>query len=216
MSFDLVPTLFEPLISNELLPQTSMSREDADKVFEALKNQPLIDWEASNNFCEARAEAVSILLRSSNVVHAKAWVFSGAFLYWGNVGNLKNYWNYHVAIVLPVQGKNDIEWWVADPSLSKDGLMLVYHWAAEATAIPHSYYGIKPCEYYIFPDCNILTMQWHKSDRQNFEWTVEGLAGINGLTYTGKAQKAFLKPRIEAVRKKFFDACEAYKRNPII
>ena len=37
--------------------------------------QPLFTWTKSNNGCEARADAVSVLLQHWDIPHYQAWVF---------------------------------------------------------------------------------------------------------------------------------------------
>ncbi len=58
---------------------------------------------ATHNFCECRAEAVSLLLHASDIPHAKTWVFGASFLRKGYYGGLKNNWNYQVAVAVAVK-----------------------------------------------------------------------------------------------------------------
>lgn len=201
MDEPLIPALFDYSLTDATDAQQSVSWETANALFAFFKNCPLFKWHDVNNNCEARAEAVCLLLEAWNVPHYKAWVFSGSFLK-NHVGGLKQQWNYHVAALLQVRLNNETFFYSIDPSVATD-LVSVFDWADGVTEYPHSYYFIKDPQHYIFSSSKIKKDNWHKRNRQNKKWTFQGLAGINGVTKTGKAQLCFQKRRIKVVEEKF-------------
>lgn len=160
----------------------------------------MFNWSDIHN-CEDRAEAISILLTQWQIPHFKAWVFSGYFLN-RNMGSLKNKWNYHVAIMLPTHSNNGIQAMVLDPTHSIQ-LETIEHWANSVTLDGQSQHLIKQGHIYIFPVGMIRNENWHHRNRQNFKWTMQGLAGINGVSLTGKAQVTFNKFKIARTIKAF-------------
>lgn len=164
--------------------------------------QPLFNWQHSHNFCEARAEALSLLLEAAGIAHAKCWVFGAAFLRKGYVGGLKYHWNYHVAIAIQVKNQQEKEWWVIDPSLNEKPLLLEA-WAASVTEFPHSYHFLRLPNYYIFPQQWMGALPWHKRHHRNFRWAMQGLSGISSLSSAGKARLAFQKKKIANTTQRF-------------
>lgn len=196
MDVQLVPTLFDYLLSDHIQPEEIVSKEKAEQLFSFFQHCKLFKWHAAHNGCEARADAVCCLLDAWQIPNYKAWVFGGAFLR-NHVGGLKQLWNYHVAATVPVKEGNEMVFYVIDPSVF-DTVQPMYHWAAEVTAYPHSYHVIKSAKYYIFPSGRIKQDNWHIRDAQNRKWMIQGLAGINGVSPVGKAQLCFNKNRIKA------------------
>ena len=154
----------------------------------------MFHWNDIHN-CEDRAEAIAILLTEWKIPHAKAWVFSSYFLRKG-WGSLHNLWNYHVAVILPVSIGNEIVGFVIDPTHSTE-LVTIEVWAELITLNAYSYHFVKNSHTYIFPNGLITKYNWHGRDRQNFQWTMQGLTGINGVSTIGKAQVAFNKYQIK-------------------
>lgn len=191
----IVPTLFDFTLSDIDPSFRTISKERAEQLFDFFKQHKLFNWKDSNNGCEGRADAVCILLEEWNVPNYKAWVFSGAYLK-KHVGELKQNWKYHVAPVLPVEEDGQIVYYVLDPATG-DSIQLMYEWAAFVTQLPHSYHCIRQSHWYIFPDKNISTSKWNSRNRQNRKWMIQCLAGINGLTATGKARLSFGKKRLQ-------------------
>lgn len=187
----IVPTLFDYALSDNTLPAALLSIEQAEQLFFFFKQHSLFDWKNANNGCEGRADAVCVLLDEWGIPNYKGWVFSGAYLK-QHIGQLKNNWNYHVAPVLPVKKDEQIMYYVLDPSTG-NSLQPIEEWAASITQLPHSYYFIRLAHWYIFPHVNISTARWNTRDRQNRKWMIQCLAGINGLTATGKARLVFKK-----------------------
>ena len=99
--------VFDPLLSDVDFPLNTISQQQADKLFSFFKQHPLFNWSNANNGCEGRADAVCVLLDQWQVPNYKAWIFSGFFLK-RNAGALQNYWNYHVAALLPVEKNGEI------------------------------------------------------------------------------------------------------------
>lgn len=178
-----------------------VSKERAHFFFQYFRQCPLFRWRDANNDCEDRANAIYILLQKWNIPCMKAWVFAGMYL-GKDSGNLRNYWNYHVAAVLPVQEENTITFYVIDPAMLEKA-NTVENWATLITETPHSYYAVKDGAYYIFNPSTIEKGGWYKQNRQNFKWTIQGLAGINGVSMRGKAHLVFNKRRIQRTEKAF-------------
>jgi hypothetical protein len=196
MDLPLSLTLYHFGIGDFMESVQPVSEDDANGLFLFFKNHRFFNWGQSHNFCEARAEAISLFLTAADISHAKAWVFGAAFLKKGYVGGLKHNWNYHVAIAIPVKLGDGYLWMVIDPALHEDTIILDA-WASGITAYPHSYHCIKFPDYYVFPDRDIGHGKWHKRAQDNFRWTMQGLLGIHALDMTGKAKLAFQKKRIK-------------------
>ena len=209
MSFILQPTLFDYVLSDATESHQIINLQTAKQIFDFSKNCSLFNWNDINNNCEARADALSILLTEWKIPHYKAWVFSGAFLK-NHIGGLKQNWNYHVAVLLQVQTNNGTEHLVVDPS-TQATLQNMVSWAENITAFAHSYHLIKLPEYYIFHNKKIEQYNWHKRNKQNKKWVIQGLAGINGLSPKGKSQLCFNKKRIANTAIRFLNI---QKKNP--
>lgn len=195
MRMVLVPTLFDSQLSDAPYNVKQLDMETAQTLFSFFQQHALFKWEENHNGCEARADAVCIILGEWGIPHYKAWVFSGDFLK-NHVGGLKKYWNYHVAPLLPVAEDGKLAWYVMDPSTG-DCLQTLFNWAAGITLYPHSYYFIKSPEWYNFRRKQIGLAGWYARDRQNRKWMLQGLAGVNGLSARGKAALCFNKNRIK-------------------
>ncbi len=200
MAETIIPTLYEYAISDVVVAEKTIALADAEKLFSFFASCPLFRWADVHNNCEARAEAVCMLLDEWQIPNYKGWVFSGSFLK-NHVGGLKQSWNYHVAALLPVAENGKIQFYIIDPATSNT-LQTLIDWAENVTEYPHSYHLIKLAEYYIFSNGKIVRNNWHKRNKQNRKWTLQGLAGINGLSGTGKAQLCFKKKKILATGKK--------------
>jgi len=194
MAITIVPTLFDYTLSDIIAPVATVSKTDAERLFLFFSQHPLFRWGESHNGCEARADAVCVLLDEWQVPHCKAWVFSGQYLK-KHVGELEQNWNYHVAPVLMVMEESGIVYYVLDPATA-NYLQPIADWAAGITRLPHSYHFTKQPHWYIFRGDNISKYNWHARNRQNRKWMEQGLAGINGLSVKGKAQLSFNKTRI--------------------
>ncbi len=200
MSFILFPTLLDYSLTDFAEPTAIVSTSDAEKLFTFFRSSNIFNWKDVHNNCEARADAVCIILNQWKIPHYKGWVFSGAFLK-NHIGGLKQNWNYHVAALIQVQEQEKIIQYVIDPSTANT-LKTLEDWAANITAYPHSYHVVKLPEYYIFNGKGITKNNWHKRNKQNYKWTIQGLAGINGLSAKGKCQLCFNKKKIVATKNK--------------
>lgn len=209
MVFKLVPTLFDGLLSDADIAAQPIDYITAQKIFDSLQQQTIFNWGSTHNFCEARAEAASLILTATGIAHAKAWVFGAGFLRKNYVGGLINNWNYHVAIAIYVSNDATDQWYVLDPSIANQPLLL-NDWASSVTQYPHSYHCIKKSSYYIFPSGNIVKDKWHHRNPQNFKWVIQCLAGINGLTNTGKAQLVFRKKKIADTKNQFMLCLQSF------
>ncbi len=156
---------------------------------------PLFNSTKSHNGCEARADAICVLLQHWGIPCYKAWVFSGNYLK-KHVGGLKKNWKFHVAAMVQVLEDVNLIQYIIDPATST-ALQTMYNWAAEVTDYPHSYHFIKEAQWYIFSDKKITQNNWNSRNRQNRKWMVQRLAGINGLDAKGKAALVFNKRRIQ-------------------
>lgn len=195
MAYTLVPTLFDYNLSDTTAPNDTISKKDAERLFDFFKNCSLFNWKDSHNGCEARADAICVLLDEWKIPNYKGWVFSGAYLK-NHIGGLKQYWNYHVAALVQVAENGSIMSYIIDPATS-NSLQILNDWAANVTEYPHSYHLIKYADYYIFPNQKINKDNWHTRNKQNRKWMIQGLASINGLSPAGKARLCFNKKRIE-------------------
>jgi hypothetical protein len=197
----ILPTLFEFSLSVTVDPARFVNKPAASNLQDFFRTHPLFTWDQNHNGCEARADAVCLLLDSWGIPNYKAWVFSGRFLK-KHVGELKQNWKYHVAALLPVMEEGQLRHYVIDPSTS-DGLQTLYDWAANVTEYAHSYHFVKEAYWYIFHDKQIQPDNWHARDRRNRKWMIQGLANINGLNARGKAALTFNKGRIKNTAESF-------------
>jgi hypothetical protein len=195
-------TLFSAELSESFEGINCVEREVVDSIYRYVGVHPLFNWVLNHNFCEARAEALSLLLDAADIPHVKCWVFGAAFLKKGYVGALKNNWNYHVAIALPVKNGLQTEWLAVDPSAAS-GPVSVEDWAASVTAYSHSYYLLKHSGFYIFPGNDLFKKGWHRRRQRNFRWAMQGLLGISSLSSSGKAGLVFKKRQIKEVKQRF-------------
>lgn len=198
---EIVPTLFDARLSDTGMPASAISKEKAELLFDFFKGHPLFNWKKVHNGCEGRADAVCVLLEGWGFPSNKAWVFSGAYLK-NHIGGLKNNWNYHVAPLIPVWENDNIVQYVLDPATG-DRLQSMEEWAAGITHLPHSYHCTRQAHWYIFPENNIATKKWNSRNRQNRKWMIQCLAGINGLSASGKAKLIFNKAQIRKTQAAF-------------
>ena len=194
-------TIYEPMLSDIVLDTKTISKEEAEKIFGFFKNNKLFRWSDASNDCEDRANAICILLNEWQIPNYKGWVFGGAYLK-RQEGSLMNLWNYHVAAALPVTENSEVVFYIIDPATS-DVLEPVAAWAEKVTHMACSYYLIKDSSYYIFPACKLFRDNWNRQNNQNFKWTIQGLAGINGVSKQGQGALVFNKHRIKNAEKKF-------------
>ncbi len=193
--------IYEPMLSDIVLNTKTITKEEAEKIFGFFKNNKLFRWSDANNDCEDRANAICILLTEWGIPNYKGWVFGGAYLK-RQEGSLMNLWNYHVAAAIPVMENNEPVFYVIDPATS-GVLEHISTWAEKVTDVSCSYYLIKDSHYYIFPPVKLFRDNWYKRNKQNFKWTIQGLAGINGVSKSGQAAVLFNKNKIENTEKKF-------------
>lgn len=192
-------TLFAQFLSEEMKSLSGITKDNAEKLFSFFKECSLFRWSDANNDCEDRANAMCILLDEWKICNYKGWVFSGYVF--KKTGYLKNMWKYHVAAAITVKEENEVNVYVIDPATA-DGLMKVEDWAANVTDNPHSYYLIKSGMFYIFPS-KIGKDKWYERNKRNYNWTIQGLSGINGVSTKGKAQLRFNKKKVLKTRKLF-------------
>lgn len=198
---EIIPTLFESRLSDITDSSKNVSKEQALSIMQFFAAQTWFNWTKSHNGCEARADAVSVLLEQWGVPHYKGWVFGGRFLH-DHVGALKQNWKYHVAVMLQVEEDGQARKYIIDPATSP-GLQSFYDWASGITDLAHSYHLVKEPHWYIFPGKKITANNWHARNRQNRKWMIQGLAGINGLDAKGKAALVFNKESIRRTKLAF-------------
>lgn len=156
----------------------------AKNVYTFFKTSGLFKWHDYNN-CEDRANAISILLDAWQMPNYKAWVFSGQFLTKDN-GLLTNRygvrWKYHVAVCLPVKVDGQLKFITIDPSTTEDAVDVAF-WANNVTDKKNSYYFLTPSNKYIWggKGKNISQHSFFDRNKTNYEYTIQGLAGFNGL-----------------------------------
>ncbi len=201
MHTPLPKSFFHVPLSDATDPNKNITRDTAQKIFDFFSTSNLFRWGDANNDCEDRANAICMLLDEWNIPNYKGWVFSGYFLNKGT-GTLNNAWNYHVAVLLPVGENNQTNYYIVDPATS-DHLVSLDEWAALVSETSENYHFIKLGGYYIFPSGNIDKDNWHKRDKRNYRWTMQGLSGINGVSAIGRAQLAFCKYRVKKTEMEF-------------
>ncbi|MDQ6902370.1 MAG: protein-glutamine glutaminase family protein [Bacteroidota bacterium] len=196
----MIKSLFKNEISDVIDSENAMTKENAKAIFNFFHKSKLFRWQDANNDCEDRANAICILLDEWNIPNAKSWVFSGYMF--KKKGYLENMWKYHVATILPVKENEKINFYAIDPATNRH-LTLVKDWAENVTDNPHSYYILKNGTNYIFDPRTIKNKTWSKRNKGNFNWTMQGLAGINGLSSKGKATLAFNKKKVMKTKDAF-------------
>lgn len=194
-------TEFDALLADEPIGGIALSKAVAQNVFVFFKNSPLFRWSDANNDCEDRANAICLLLDAWGIANYKAWVFGGNFRR-REAGELTNNWKYHVAAALPVQERDGVVYCVIDPATSAE-LISIDQWALQITGSGKSYYFIKHNNYYIFPSEDVTKTNWHKRNKRNYRWTMQGLSGINGVSPKGRAQLAFETGRVKKTEEAF-------------
>lgn len=195
----MLKTLFAHKLSDDTKTYSGISIVQAEKLFSFFKDCPLFRWHDANNDCEDRANAICILLDEWNIANCKGWVFSGYVF--KKVGYLKNLWKYHVAASVAVMEADAVTFYIIDPATS-DSLIKIEDWAANVTDNPHSYYLLKSGNFYIFPK-KIAKDKWYERNKRNYNWTIQGLSGINGVSTKGKAQLRFNKRKVLKTRNSF-------------
>jgi Glutaminase len=201
----LVKSIFKPEISDEIKTRNALTKEQAIEVFNYFQDSKLFRWQDSNNDCEDRANAICLLLDKWNIPNAKAWIFSGYMF--NKKGFLKNMWKYHVAVILPARENEEIVLYALDPATNPE-LIPIRDWAENVGDNPFNYYVVKNGKYYIFDPGNIKKKIWSKRNKGNFNWTMQGLSGINGLSVRGKAQLAFNKKKVIKTKALFMQLME--------
>ena len=194
-------TIYNIVLSDIVPGDISISKEAAENLFSFFKQSTLFRWQDANNDCEDRANAICLILDEWKVPNYKGWVFSGNFLV-RSEGSLINNWKYHVAAIVPVQEGEMLNFYVIDPATLQQ-VDTILNWASNITDIPFCHYLIKWNYYYIFPEQKIRKDNWHKRNRQNYKWTIQGLSGINGVSKIGKAQISFNKNKIKKTETAF-------------
>jgi Glutaminase len=196
----IIKTLYEHALSDVIDTANPVTKEQAERLFTFFSSSALFRWNDANNNCEDRANALCMLLDEWKIPNAKGWVFSGYIF--NKIGYLKNMWKYHVAALLPVKEGELVNFYIIDPATSPT-LSLVADWAANITDNPHSYYILKKGDYYIFNAGKIEKDNWYARNKRNYNWTMQGLSGINGVSSKGRAQLAFTKKRLSRTGKLF-------------
>jgi len=194
-------TIYNILLSDGVPQDISITKENAGALFNFFKEHPLFRWSDANNDCEDRANAICLLLDKWGLPNYKGWVFGSNFLSKED-GSLVNNWKYHVAAMVPVQDKNGLNFYVIDPATLQN-TSTILEWATNITDVPFSHYLIKWNDYYIFPGASLKRDNWHRRNSQNYKWTIQGLADINGVEKKGKAELVFNKNRIRNTEKRF-------------
>lgn len=195
-------SIFEQSLSDEVANDFYISLKMAESIFNFFQSSNLFLWSDIHN-CEDRAEAMAILAAQWGIPHYKAWLFDRYFLK-NEKGSLHNQWNYHVCLLLPVKENtiDPIEYYVVDPAHAKK-IQKLQEWANQLTKEAFSSYLIKNANTYIFPAGQISKYNWHNRNKQNFKWTIQGLAGINGVSNAGKAALIFKKALIRKTLQNF-------------
>ncbi|MEO8413382.1 MAG: protein-glutamine glutaminase family protein [Ginsengibacter sp.] len=203
--------LFYEDLSDEIATGKTVTKEEAQRLFIFFRDHTLFRWFDANNDCEDRANAICILLDEWKIRNGKGWVFSGYVF--KKTGFLKNLWKYHVAALVPVLEGSIMNYYIIDPATSAK-LILLEDWAVNITDNPHSYYLIKQGDYYIFHQRKIKKDNWYKRNKGNFNWTMQGISGINGISDKGRAELAFNKKKVLKT-KKMFSELRGFESSPL-
>jgi hypothetical protein len=195
MALQFENTIFDPALTVAEIQDARLTKSQGEALFQFFKTCPLFRWQDANNDCEDRANAICLALDAWGVLNYKGWVFSASFLKRGD-GCLKNNWGYHVAALIALAEGGGLRFYIIDPATAAAPEPIEI-WANRATERERSYYCITSGDTYIFDPGNIRPDTWFLRNRQNYKWTIQGLAGINGVTRTGKAQLVFQKRRIK-------------------
>lgn len=163
----------------------------AEKIYTFFKTSELFKWNDYNN-CEDRANAISILLDAWQIPNYKVWVFSGQFLIKDNGLLTDRYgvrWKYHVAACLPVKVDNQLKFIALDPSTTQE-LKDISFWANNVTEKQYSYYFLTSSNKYIWggKGKNISQNSFFDRNNTNYEYTIQRLAGFNGLNWKDKRE----------------------------
>ena len=188
-----IKTIYQADLSDVIETGKAITKDEAEKLFTFFQNCTVFRWADANNDCEDRANALCMILDKWKVQNGKSWVFSGYVF--NKPGYLTNLWKYHVAALIPVKEENVMFYYVIDPATCQS-LIRLEDWADNITSNPYSYYVIKNGKYYIFHSRHIKKDNWYKRNKRNYNWTMQGLSGINGLSSQGKAHLAFNKRRV--------------------
>ena len=201
MAESTLKSMFDHSLSEPLIHDSGLTKVQADKLYLYFKHAPLFRWHQYQNDCEDRANAACILLDSWNIPNYKAWVFSGSYLN-RNGGSLRNTWKFHVAPLIALKEGDRLNYYVIDPAMlgSLDTMEL---WADKVTEDHGSAHFVTNGDFYIFSPGKLHSEHWFKRNRQNYKWTIQGLAGINGVSSAGKAQLCFCKRRINETEHRF-------------
>ena len=194
-------TRFDATLSDPVSEKTAVPGETVARLFRYFSDCRLFRWQDANNDCEDRANAVCLLLDKWNIPNYKAWVFGGQYLK-RDTGALSHNWKYHVAAALPVSIEKGIQLLVIDPA-TLSVAETIETWASGITDAAYSYHFAKVGAIYIFHPHTVRSDNWYSRNRQNYKWTIQGLAGINGVSKTGKAQLIFNKTKIKKTQKAF-------------
>jgi len=72
-------SLYDYFLSDRIADIVPLQPAYAQRIFKWLATQPIFGWHRQHNFCEARAEAASLLLKHAGIPHAKCWVLVRPF-----------------------------------------------------------------------------------------------------------------------------------------
>jgi hypothetical protein len=123
------------LVDNILGDPISVNK--AKQLYSKARNSLKINWSASDNGCEARADLVAeVFEKEEGLITEKVWAMppnNGLLsVYMNNAETELVEWNYHVANIVEVKNGNNISKMVIDPSLFEEPVPLDI-WKARIT-----------------------------------------------------------------------------------
>lgn len=170
--------LYRPL--TEEITESGLCRKKADILFNIIKRSGAFNWNDSNNNCEDRANAVSLILDSWNIPNGKAWIFQGVTFDPSNYQGTLGGYTYHVASCILVKDGDNTEYLIIDPLMNREKLQTVQDWADKIATKAMNVFILTSNKHYqqtkVGPD-----LTW-KEREDHFEDTMNGLTKYNNFS----------------------------------
>jgi len=203
----------------------ALTKENAESLFQFLKDSTQLEFRYSFGGCEDRAHAMSLFLNKKNIESRKIWNFDPYYISLFNAQqnlsavdrsglNNKVYWGFHVAPIVKIKSGDIYSLAVLDPSVS-DSLLTINQWLDLQDA-PNSHFTFTDSEWLTFVTINglnfnsepmpnnfptLLTGDFYMNEGDNFENLLveEGIA-MNKVAML-IVEEVINNPNIESVKK---------------
>ncbi len=170
---------YVPYADTNLLPVYNY--EEVQDAFKSLSYNWGIEFGFPHGGCQQRAQILSLLLHKKfNIQHLKVWLFAPAALYQKDDRMLqlidKNYlspnehieWSFHVAPIIRIDDKGEIDTYVIDPSIDRDKPLKIKEWLA---ALGNSHTG----QYsFLMPEKYFFNSSYHTDENQMLTMLFDG------------------------------------------